>query len=412
MEDEQDTYINHDLTKNNKPKIVKINIPNYLVPHEAIVKHHYDIILKSLKDLCCDEYFDYLKSIHKNFLKKSYFEMITQCTETNSILCFDYLMSLDFPDIDSKHKESYDSYICHASSFNNVEIIEHIFSKYILKDNIYSYGDLTIIKNLSLNCLIVSLNKKNTKIFKVLYYYLKPKIDYDSTNYLITIFKNLYFDNNLKICDFLLEYVPKILNKQYISVLLGFDSIPNNKYYDNIDTYQWLYSLSKSNGNLDEIDFEKLYFKKIIISHYIGTNIKKFISIQYPHITINKIIEFNEPDLLKNPLVNAFEKIIKYPINRNIYSCEKILFDLFKYYYEIIKELKIKINIKKYYNDIINIDGYNKKFAENILYILINDGLIKENYKDIGYDYYMIKNKLNTKNKLNNFLITYCDIDL
>lgn len=371
-----------------RPKKIKITIPNYLISYDAILSYKSAEILESLMDLCCDEYYYHLKFIPANFMKKSIAGMFVECAKNNSVICFEYLNSLRLVE-NNKLLTNY-SIIENAIIYNSFKFIEHLIIKYINKNKYLfdsSYFNCSIINE---NHIMLAINKNNIDVCKLLLSYTHLRNKLLKPNYLIDIFKIKFFENNLDICKFILEYEPEILlkNHDWLKHIFGFEGIQiYSKIYDNIDTYKWFYFLNKK--KLDETNFSELYLNKILTVSFISVKIKNFISEQYDCETIELTPMFKTSiyaslnTLLSNSLSNIYN-----------YNISKLIFELFKYFYDKLKEFGIQVDLIKHYNDIKDIKN---TLVKNIIYVFIEDGLVIDNFKDLCYDYYMMKKRFNIK---------------
>lgn len=76
----------------NSNKIKCGEVPDYIISSQYIQEDNVVKILNSVKELCCNEYIEYLKMIPMNYLINSRYTLVDECAKNHSILATEHIL--------------------------------------------------------------------------------------------------------------------------------------------------------------------------------------------------------------------------------------------------------------------------------------------------------------------------------
>lgn len=356
-------------------------LPSYIIDPKLIYLNKTNIIIDTIFDLCCDEYFCYLEEIPKDYILKlnKLDKFICVSALNGSQKCFEYLISLEETKYKSLNKVSvYISILESACKGNQTDFIIWYLNNDIFIDNIikpkllitkYKKGitpSMNVAYDLLNHTLYWTIHHDNFEIFKE----LEKIIIIEKCLY--SILKSIIKENKNNFFDYIIEkynnsLVCSELKKIFLEPVIIHDNILFNKIYE----------LIRSQIVSKDID-------RFIISNINNLNIIKRFEI---HLVNNKKLTFN-----------IFDKLSQNTTHLGNNTNYEQLIKIYLYLFDIIKPEKDEL--RKFY-DIVS-SRHRSKICRFICEHLINNGLEIENFREMYYDYYMIKKRIDQKKSWNN----------
>ncbi len=348
-----------------------INVPNYIVPKYLITNNSRGVITSIVKELCCDEYFEYLKLIPDKFIISTTDTLLAECAKNGSIIGTEYIWKVSEKKITITHLifllrqniERFKTIIYDGKEISlneNLDYLEWILNFKELKTKI---EDINILES----CIM----KDNLKIFLKLYY---------SFNFINTsdILDNLliyaYTHGKIKFCEVIYEIILQNYN--------------NDNKLNNLEAK--LYNIFK-NSRTEQINFECfewIYDK--IKSKVTDNELKSIYMINCYNFEIINFIEsklkISHGDMKKK--LDEFIKFVSYMGDTT---------DYLKIYIHLVNKLNLNINEKQNLFNEIEKKRYNYDIFKQIGNYLIDEGVEVSSFKSRYYQYYNNKKQIQLK---------------
>jgi len=139
------------------------DVPNFLIPENLIINNSTGKILECVKELCCDEYFEYLKMIPTEYFKSIKSNdniLLRECLKNSSIIATEYIWEQTNKVINKSHLNYLliKSIGLVKSEQTEFKYIDWLLNNDLIKKNDNDYSNL----------LNKCINTNNLKIFLII----------------------------------------------------------------------------------------------------------------------------------------------------------------------------------------------------------------------------------------------------
>lgn len=349
-------------------KIKVGEVPTYIIPSEYVSKGYQGKIIECVKELCCDEYMEYLKMIPKQFIISNESILLNECARNNSKLATEYIWDINKKEITCSHLYNL---LAHATNLNYNYQLKEEYINWLLDMKQFEDLEVKIDDNVLNNCL--ELN--NLKLFLKVYY----TINY-SEQCIMEVFETAFSFNKIKFVEIIYEILLikyKNNNKMRDELI----TILSKDEYYNFECFIWLYEKIK-----DQVTNELL--KKIYINNF--NYVDKMIFIE------SKI---NLDSMEINKALKKYLFISNSIGNPNEHDSNKLLNSFIHLYYKAnLDSIQTKNFFEKFYDKNNVRYKYNRYISiKNICHFLIDEGVIIDDFRNQAYDYYSLKEQIKLK---------------
>lgn len=346
--------------------IKKGDVPSYLIPDILISNSSAGKIIDCVKELCCDEYLDYLKMIPKMYIIANDNTLLKECAKNNSIEATKYVWEITKKEITIAHLNNQLAVAILATKQNQIEFkyIDWILSNEKIESK-------TINNNSEI--LYDCINEDNLKLFLKIY----SHFDFENMC-MINSFTHALINNKLLFVEVIYEILIQrnIFDSQHLYKQL-------HKYKFSCDILKWLYDILGTEINSD--DFKKIYTKT-----FNDLDLLKFIESKCE-------IDENTIDLL-------FDKYVSPILGSSPYTKdEDKAFESFTYIY--FKRKRNNQEIQGYFDNVYK--KYKQghcKYLMKIAQFLIDEGAEVLDFKNRFHDYFNNRNQIRLKKLRLNYI--------
>jgi hypothetical protein len=366
-----------------------ISCPYYLIDFDNSDQQ----ILTQLRELCCDEYYEYMDFIDIEIIKKiSYFlgrnvilDLFSSCGSNGSIKAFNFLI------------KKFNIVIKNDFTFD-LQSIEYIY---------------TCVKNSN----FILINDKDNKYWKSIF----KKYIFDNYNIgeneLVKLVKDMIWDKDIKLIKEIYSKLNILSNNNTKSLFEKLKTQLFNVY----NQYQYQVAKFLTEFYFNYIDHKEAndiisnIFKYTMGKKYTTKNKIKVLDFIFDYVIVN-FSDVNKNDIMNNSLQNCldlelFEWVERKKINVDIKTWKYILKNmfanniksdnLFDIFYFVVKKnmnLNNKINWNDYYSD------YKYTYNNKLIKYLIDMGEIQIDLDDFSsnsnyYEYYQTKSTFESRKK-------------
>lgn len=396
IENHIENYIENNIENNIEKKI--ISCPYYLIDFDNSSRQ----ILVQLRELCCDEYYEYLDLIDIEIIKKLsrmlgkniMLDLISSCGSNGSIKAFKFLIKKFNIVVEDDFMFNLESimfiYTCKKKSNfilindRDIKYWKSTFKKYIFDNYKVNENELIIlVKDM--------IWDKDIELIKEIY----EKLNILSNNNTKSLFKklkvqlfNAYYQYQYQVVKFLTEFYFNCIDHKEANDILS------NIFKNNVGK---IYTTKNKIKVLDFIfDYVFVNFSDIDRNVIINKSLENCLDLELFEWVEKKKINVNN---------KTWIRILKNMFGTNIKSDN--LFDVFYFVVKKITNSGIKINWNEYYS------GYKYTYNNQLIKYLIDMDEIQIDLDDYSsnsnyYEYYQIKSTFESRKKyIENYYSTY-----
>ncbi len=365
------------LTNASAYKIKVGEVPTYIIPSNLISSNFQGKIIECVKEICCDEYLEYLKLIPKDYIIYNETVLLNECAKNNSKIATEHIWNINKKEITASHLYTL---LAHATNKKYNYQLKEEYINWILDMKQFGELEVKISDTILNNCLKIN----NLKLFLKVYH----SVNY-SAKCILEVFDLAFSLNKIIFLEIIYEILMgKYKNEIKINSLI--ETLSNN-VSNNTECFIWLYEKVKdkiTNESLKKIYIKNfnLYEKMIFIESKIILNNLEIIQALKKYFSISNSIEYLDyPEELFNSFIHLYYKANLDPLQTQ------------NFFVEFYKKNNVRYN-------------YNKNvLVRKICHFLIDEGVEIDDFKNRAYDYYSLREqiklkKLRTQNK-NYFLI-------